>query len=169
MPNYIRTRATGGTYFFTLVTAQRRPVFRSPVAVDCLRRAYRHIARQYPFTTEAIVILPDHLHVLWTLPDGDADYPLRLQLLKSRATRELRCVGVRDAVWQRRYWEHYVRDGNDFRRHMDYIAYNPVKHGLVSVPWYWPHGSFRRLVSLGYYPRSWGSSEPLTTRGMELE
>jgi putative transposase len=90
MPNYIRTRATGGTYFFTLVTAQRRPLFRSPVAVDCLRRAYRRIARQYPFTTEAIVILPDHLHVLWTLPDGDAGYPLRLQLLKSRTTRELR-------------------------------------------------------------------------------
>jgi putative transposase len=111
--------------------------------------------------------LPDHLHCIWTLPDGDRDYPLRWNLIKTRFTRhcpehlkttpsETRIRKREQAIWQRRYWEHQLRGERDFERHVDYIHWNPVKHGLATRPVEWPHSSFHRFVQQGLLPEDWG-------------
>ncbi|WP_290653717.1 transposase [Aquisalimonas sp.] len=176
MSNYRRFRVPGGTYFFTVVTHQRRPFFRHPANVQRLRTAIRRIRDTHPFHIDAMVILPDHLHALWTLPKDDDDYTRRLRLVKSLFTQsapDLPAERARrsgeGAVWQRRYWEHVIRDGEDFRRHVDYIHYNPVKHGLVAHPREWPYSSFHRAVQRGWYPPHWGASEPETVNGLEFE
>ena len=177
MPNYRRIRVAGGTYFFTVVTHQRRPLFSLPANVQRLRTALRRTQSAYPFRIDAMVVLPDHLHALWTLPDDDGDHARRWRLAKTLFTQSApedvpgdraRRPGER-SVWQRRYWEHLVRDDEDFRRHMDYIHYNPVKHGLVEQPGDWPYSSFRRAVERGWYPADWGAWEPEDIVGMEFE
>lgn len=105
-----------------------------------------------------MVVLPDHLHCLWTLPPGDADFPTRWRLIKTWFTKHHGVEGVTEAVWQPRYWEHQVRDEADFAHHADYIHYNPVKHGLVESPRDWPYSSFRRHVDAGVYPANWGKN-----------
>jgi putative transposase len=131
-----------------------------------LRHAYDAAHRRYPFDTNAICILPDHLHAIWTLPEGDADFPRRWSLIKSAFSRVLPPADDRSAskiarrekgIWQRRYWEHAIRDDADFARHVDYIYYNPVRHGLVSKVSDWPHSSFHRDVADGLLPEDWGS------------
>lgn len=152
---YTRTRIAGGTYFFTVNLAERKHGSLLVAHVDELRAAFRLTQRDHPFKIDAIVVLPDHLHCLWTLPQGDADYSGRWQLIKARFSRSLAKIerisesrqrrGER-GIWQRRYWEHAIRDDRDFERHADYVHYNPVKHGHVAAARDWPHSSFHRWV-----------------------
>jgi putative transposase len=157
MSRYRRAKIEGGAFFFTLVLADRSSdlLVRE---IDRLRRAYKAMQERLPFETVAICILPDHLHALWQLPEGDADYTSRWSLFKSGFSRGLPAVETRSAskiskrekgIWQRRYWEHAIRDDADFERHVDYIHYNPVKHGLVARVADWPHSSFHRFVERG--------------------
>ena len=161
--HYRRAFIPGATYFFTVVTAHRRPVFRSALARDLLRQAFRHVAKKRPFTVNAMVVLPDHLHCLWTLPSADADYPTRWRLIKTGVTQRYRPGSPRPimrTLWQARYWEHLIRDDQDYRQHVEYIHYNPVKHGYVRKPVAWPYSSFRQHVRDGLYAEDWGRTEP---------
>ncbi len=164
MSRYRRARIKGGTFFFTVTLADRSGdlLVRH---VDLLRRAYRSAQQHRPFETIAICVLPDHLHAVWSLPDGDADFPLRWNLIKGGFSRSLPAAASRSAskiakrekgIWQRRYWEHAVRDEADLARHVDYIHFNPVKHGLVSRVYDWPHSSFHNYVTRGELPPDWG-------------
>jgi putative transposase len=132
--------------------------------VDDLRTAFRETRRRHPFTIDAMVVLPDHLHAIWPLPEGDADFATRWRLIKSAFSRgfgagerisKSRASKGERGIWQRRYWEHTIRDDNDFARHVDYIHFNPVKHRLVARVRDWPYSSFHRLVKLGVYPYDW--------------
>ena len=163
MTNYRRNFICGGSFFFTANLAERR--LRLLVDyIDLLRQAFRYVRRRHPFDIEAIVVLPDHLHAIWTLPEGDADFALRWRLIKSTFSRGLPAGEPRFAsrakkgergIWQRRYWEHTLRDEEDFARHADYIHFNPVKHGHVSRVSDWPYSSFHRMVRFGIYPLDW--------------
>jgi putative transposase len=164
MTNYRRNFLSGGSYFFTVNLAERR----ARLLIDhirLLRAAFRYARARHPLAVDAIVILPDHLHAVWTLPEGDCDYPLRWRLIKSAFSRALPATerispsrmrkGER-GIWQRRFWEHTIRDERDFARHVDYIHFNPVKHGFVARARDWPYSSFRRMARLGVYPEDWG-------------
>jgi putative transposase len=164
MSRYRRAKIDGGVLFFTVAIADRS----SDVLVrevDRLRLVYGLVTKRHPFETVAICILPDHLHAIWRLPEGDADYSLRWSVIKSNFSRGLTAaqertsskVGKRDkGIWQRRYWEHAIRDDADLERHVDYIHFNPVKHGYVSRVCDWPHSSFHRYVTQGILPADWG-------------
>jgi putative transposase len=162
MVRYRRNLLSGGTFFFTATLADRS----SSVLVDrvtLLRAAMAQTRRQHPFTIDAVVVLPDHLHIVMTLPDGDADFPHRWHLIKRHFNAAVVRAGTpvarhqngEYALWQRRFWEHTIRDDNDFERHVDYIHFNPVKHGLVSRVCDWPHSSFHRYVRQGILPEDW--------------
>jgi putative transposase len=164
MPRYRRARITGGTFFFTVTIADRSDdlLVRH---VERLREIYRSVGERYPFETVAICILPDHLHAIWSLPENDADFPLRWSLIKSGFSRGLAGKSLRSTrqaakrekgLWQRRYWEHAIRDEADLARHVDYIHFNPVKHGLVARVRDWPHSSFHQYVARGELPEDWG-------------
>jgi putative transposase len=154
MPQYIRARTEGGVYFFTVTLADRS----SDLLVrhiEHLRKVYKVVEGRHPFETVAICVLPDHMHAVWSLPSGDCNFPVRWSQIKSAFSRELPATNVRSAskaakrdkgIWQRRYWE----------RHVDYIHYNPVKHGLVARVRDWPYSSFHRYVSRGDLPIDWG-------------
>ena len=163
---YRRAFVAGGSFFFTLVTEKRRPLFASVEAVDVLRDAFRSVCSSRPFELDAIVVLPDHLHCIWTLPSGDADFSTRWRLIKTWFTKHcdpaLRPApsGVQmkkreQALWQHRYWEHMLRDERDCERHVEYIHYNPVKHQYVTCPHLWPHSSFHRFVAEKRYEQRW--------------
>ncbi len=176
MPNYRRAQVAGASYFFTVVTHHRRPLFSEPAHIQLLRTAMRTTLQSHPFRIDAMVVLPDHVHAIWTLPTGDHDFPRRWRLIKSHFSRRVHLPATRHpvrrrerTVWQRRYWEHLIRGEDDFRRHVDYIHYNPVKHGLVRTPADWPYSSFRRAVARGDYPAHWGRQEPDTLQDMEFE
>lgn len=157
MADYRRLFVPGGTYFFTLVTADRRPWLASATGRRVLGDAMRAVRARRPFRTVAIVVLPDHLHCIWTLPRGDADFPGRWKSIKQRCTSGLARAGLgHGAAWQRHYWEHLIRDRTDLRRHLDYIHYNPVGHGLCDSPAEWAHSSFARYVAAGVYHADWG-------------
>jgi len=160
MSEYRRVYIPGGSYFFTVVTYRRRPVFSESCNVAVLRAAFKQVMAAKPFEIDAIVVLPDHLHCLWRLPNGDADFSGHWREIKKYVSKRIgdsgRRPGERD-VWQRRFWEHAIRDENDWRRHVDYIHFNPVKHGLVSSPGEWPYSSFRKFVSAGWYDVGWGA------------
>jgi putative transposase len=137
---------------------------------------FKAARRRRPFTIEAIVILPDHLHCIWTLPSGDADFSSRWHDIKARfaaqisrgerlSARRLR-KGER-GIWQRRFWEHVIRDECDYERHVDYIHYNPVKHGQVTRVADWPYSSFHRYVERGIYNPEWAADD--NVRGLEME
>jgi putative transposase len=161
--NYRRNFIRGGSFFFTANLAERR--LRLLVDhIDLLRQAFRDVRRRHPFDIDAIVVLPDHLHAIWRLPEGDADFALRWRLIKTMFSRGLRADERKSAsrvkkgergIWQRRYWEHTLRDEEDFARHADYIHFNPVKHGHVSRVRDWPYSSFHRMARLGVYPLDW--------------
>ncbi len=163
MVRYRRNFLEGGTFFITATLVDRK----SRVLVDqigALRTAIRLTRRNYPFGIDAIVVLPEHLHVVMTLPEGDADFSMRWSLIKRRFTRAVVSPGTplarhangEAALWQRRFWEHTIRDDHDFERHVDYIHYNPVKHDLVGRVCDWPYSSFHRYVRLGILPQDWG-------------
>ncbi len=151
MVRYRRNLLPGGTFFFTVAAADRRTSILVD-HIDALRAAFSEARRIAPFTIDAIVVLPEHLHAIFTLPEGDADFPGRWRRIKSRFTLAVLATGQpapRDhrgeyAIWQKRYWEHTIRDDNDLTRHIDYIHKNPVKHGLVTNPHDWPHSSLHR-------------------------
>ena len=164
MPQYRRVRAEGSVFFFTVVLAER-PSNLLVDQIDRLRQVYRTIQQRRPFETIAICVLPDHLHALWALPDGDADFSSRWSLIKSGFSRGLDPAQARSTskvakrekgIWQRRYWEHVIRDDTDFERHVDYIHFNPVKHGYVARVSDWPHSSFHRYVERGLLAADWG-------------
>jgi putative transposase len=169
MVRYRRNRLPGGTFFFTVTLDDRRS---SALVdhVDKLRAAFGITRIERPFEIGAIVILPDHLHVIMTLPDGDSDFPGRWRRIKSLFTHRLAASGVpisrnargEFALWQRRFWEHTVRDDADFERCTDYIHYNPVKHGLAASPVDWPYSSLHRYVRAGVLPPDWGGSGEIT-------
>jgi len=132
-----------------------------------LRKAWREVRRELPFKTEAVVVLPDHLHCIWTLPPEDADFSSRWRKIKAAFSRQLPKSERRSAsrlqkgergIWQRRFWEHALRDETDWQRHVDYIHYNPVKHGHVKQVAGWPYSTFHRYVRLGFYPRDWAGT-----------
>ncbi len=173
MPEYRRWYVPGGTFFFTLVTYNRRPILCADVARRCLHEAIDKVRNAWPFQTVAIVLLPDHLHAVWTLPPGDADYSVRWKLIKAEFTRQYLGTCGREvpptvsrlrhgerAVWQRRFWEHTVRDESDLKRCVDYIHWNPKKHGHVVAIRDWHWSSFHRFVSLGEYELDWGADNP---------
>jgi len=163
---YRRTKTPGGTYFFTVVTFRRRRFLCEPDNVELLRTAFRTVKSIRPFTIDAFVLLPDHLHCLWTLPPGDKDYSLRWGEIKKYFT--IHCPDRyklpttasqqrkrAQTIWQPRFWEHQIRDDLDFEKHCDYIHWNPVKHDWVSRVGDWPYSSFHRFVRLGIYPPDW--------------
>jgi putative transposase len=164
MPHYIRAHIEGGVFFFTVALADRS----SDVLVrhvDRLRRIYASVQKRYPFETVAICVLPDHLHAIWSLPEGDADFPLRWSLIKGGFSRGLAGEKPRSeskisrrerGIWQRRYWEHAIRNDADLERHVDYIHLDPVKRGHVAKVSDWPHSSFHRYVAHGVLPEDWG-------------
>jgi putative transposase len=164
MPQYIRAKLKGSVFFFTVVLADRRSNLLVD-RIDRLRDSYREVQRRRPFETVAICVLPDHLHALWALPEGDADFSVRWSLIKSGFSRGLSSARSRSTskvskrekgIWQRRYWEHAIRDDADFERHVDYIHFNPVKHGHVRRVSDWPHSSFHRYVERGLLTADWG-------------
>jgi putative transposase len=163
MANYRRAKIAGGTFFFTLTLADRSSdlLVRE---IDRLRCIYARVQEQRPFETVAICILPDHLHAIWSLPENDFDCAQRWNLIKGgfsrglpAAARSASQVAKREkGIWQRRYWEHAIRNETDLARHIDYVHFNPVKHGLVSRVSDWPHSSFHRYVERGELLAEWG-------------
>ena len=173
MPTYRRNFLAGGSYFFTVNLANRRLRLLTENIV-LLRAAFRYTRRRHPFAIEAIVVLPDHLHTIWTMPEGDADFAVRWALIKASFSRTLRKGEPVSAsrrrrrergIWQRRYWEHTIRDEDDLGRHLDYIHFNPVKHGHVACVATWPYSSFHRMVRLGFYPESWSGDPKVQESG----
>ena len=167
MPNYRRIYHPGGTHFFTVNLLQRGDNDLLVRHIETLRDAVRKVRRNYPFTIHSWVVLPDHLHCVIQLPDGDSDFSRRWHLIKAGFSRSLPVTEGRSAIrqrrgergiWQRRFWEHLIRDEADFRAHMDYVHINPVKHGLVEQVADWPYSTFRRLVEQGIYPLDWAGS-----------
>ena len=162
---YRRSTVAGGTFFFTVNLADRSSRLLTD-HIDLLRHSVRKVRRSHPFEIVAMVVLPDHLHAIWRLPRGDYDYPLRWSLVKAGFSRTLdRYEHIRSSrarkrergIWQRRYWEHQVRDDADLGRHVDYIHINPVKHGHVSTPADWPYSSIHRYIRQGILVPDWAA------------
>jgi len=168
MPDYRRSHVPGAAYFFTLVTHERRILFDSAISRQLLRDAIEAVRREMPFSIDGFVLLHDHLHTLWTLPNGDSDYSARRGKIKKHFTQSFLNAGGTDnvvseskiahrrrGIWQRRFWEHVIRDDDDYNRHLIYIHFNPVKHGYVACPHAWPFSSFHRHVELGNFAPDW--------------
>ncbi|WKJ89813.1 transposase [Methylomonas montana] len=162
---YRRSKATGASYFFTVNLANRQSdcLVRH---IETLREITRTVKNSHPFAIEAMVVLPDHIHAIWRLPENDADYPVRWSLIKAGFSRQLeKAEFIRPSrqskrergIWQRRYWEHQIKDDLDFERHVDYIHYNPVKHGYAKQPIDWPFSSVHRYVRTGVLSAHWGA------------
>ena len=163
MPEYRRNRVPGGTYFFTVNLFQRDSKLLVD-NIDNLRESIRTVRNKKPFHIDGWVVLPDHMHCIWTLPMGDSDYPSRWKAIKTAFAKPIPKTETRStiqlsrgerAIWQRRYWEHTIRDEADYAAHMDYLHINPLKHGLVQSVADWPYSSFHRLVEAGVYPKDW--------------
>ncbi len=154
---YKRYYKPGAKYFFTAVTENRKPILIENI--DKLRAAFRVCMTQHPFKIDAIVILPDHLHTIWKLPEGDADFSMRWKSIKRKFSLGLPSGPVSASkakkrekdIWQRRFWEHYIRNERDWRHYVDYIHFNPVKHSYVTSPEEWPHSSYRQAIGKGWY------------------
>lgn len=168
MAIYRRFHTAGATWFFTLTAEGRRPLLVGPDSMHWIRRAAAEVRGRYPFELIAWVVLPDHLHALVNLPDSDCDYAKRISIFKrivskrlaSRTTAPL-CNSMRtrreNGVWQRRFWEHMVRNQVDLQRHLDYIHFNPVRHGLAGNATGWPHSSIHRYVESGMVAKDWAA------------
>jgi putative transposase len=178
MPNYRRNQVPGGTYFFTVNLLDRRSD-RLIEKIDVLREAIRATLVRSPFHIDAWVVLPDHMHCIWTLPDGDVDFPGRWKAIKTAFSKAMPETERRSrvtvdrgerGVWQRRYWEHTIRDDRDYAAHVDYVHFNPVRHGLVATPADWTFSSFHRWVAKGLYPPGWagGGDEPTAAGERDL-
>ncbi|MBI1337260.1 MAG: transposase [Phycisphaera sp.] len=175
MPDYRRNRVAGGTYFFTVNLLNRREGLLVE-NIDALRGAMDRVMSAHPFHIDAMVVLPDHLHCVLTLPTGDDRYDTRWNQIKGLCSRSLPSDESRSrsrrkkcerGIWQRRYWEHTIRDEGDYAAHVDYIHYNPVKHGYVARPVDGPHSSIHRFIKLGILDAHWGTSGIDTTLNLE--
>jgi len=163
MVNYRRNLQPGAHYFFTVTLQDRRSTTLTQ-HINELKTSFKKVKDQYPYKLVAYVILPKHLHVIWNLPNNDCAYPKRWRLIKSHFTQALLAKGItltknkrgEYKLWQRRYWEHTLRDGNDLKAHIDYIHYNPMKHGLVQRAADWEYSSFHYYVETGVLPKNWG-------------
>ena len=167
MSLYRRNYISGGSYFFTVNLLDRKKSLLVD-HIDELRVAVQKVQKQTPFDIEAWVVLPDHMHAIWTLPENDSDYSGRWRDIKKAFSKSLpkdeyvsptRTKRNERGIWQRRFWEHTFRDENDFQRHIDYIHFNPVKHGLVKTVEEWPYSTFHRHVKQGTYPENWGGTK----------
>jgi putative transposase len=169
MPNYRRSYVKGGTYFFTVNTSHRQPILTHPRVRAILRKAVIEARNRYPFEINAWALLPDHLHCIWTLPGNDKDYSGRWAFIKRFTTKHCKELfenqnlltnsnikRSESTIWQRRFWEHLIRDEEDYIAHTDYIYWNPVKHGYVKRARDWPYSTFHRDVKQGIYHRDWG-------------
>ena len=163
MTNYRRIFVPGGCYFFTVALANRQHALLTENIV-ALSHAFAQTKQQLPFHIDAIVVLPEHLHAVLTLPEGDCDFSNRWRLIKGTFSAHFSNTELRSrsrtlkgerGIWQRRFWEHALRDEGDYQRHVDYIHYNPVKHGYVSRVVDWPYSSFHRYVKHGVLPADW--------------
>lgn len=164
MPDYRRAFVPGGTYFFTVNLLERRGNDLLVRHVSALRDAVRTTRQLHPFVIHAWVVLPEHLHCIIELPPSDHDFPLRWRLIKHHFSTaipkneyrsDVRQYRRERGIWQRRFWEHVIRDEADYNAHMDYVHYNPVKHGWVERVRDWPHSTFHRCVEVGMYPVEW--------------
>jgi putative transposase len=165
---YRRATIPGACYFFTVNLAERNKSLLVDT-INVLRSAFKQVKKNHAFTISAIVVLPDHLHTIWQLPENDADYPTRWNLIKRSFSRALpkterisnsrRIKGER-GIWQRRYWEHMIKDENDFEQHVNYIHFNPVKHGYVQAPADWPYSSIHQYIRNDVLQANWASSLP---------
>jgi putative transposase len=164
---YRRTNLKGGSYFFTVNLADRKSDLLIK-RIDTLRHVMQTVKQGHPFAIDAMVVLPDHLHAIWTLPMGDADFPTRWMLIKSGFSRRVPHAEYRRksriskgerGIWQRRYWEHCIRDERDYEKHVEYIHFNPVKHGHVTRAINWPYSSIHRYLTEGLIERDWGMAE----------
>ncbi len=172
MPNHRRANVAGGTYFFTVVTYRRQTFLCNENVRDALRNGIRTTQITYPFKIDAWVLLPDHLHCIWTRPQGDASFGIRWAMIKRFVSKQCSPELHRDdwmngskqrrkesTIWQRRFWEHLIRDEKDFEKHVDNIHYNPVKHNLVSRACDWPYSTFHRYIRKGVYSKDWGGGD----------
>jgi putative transposase len=167
MTDYRRIYMPNATWFFTVNLAERQKNHLLVERIDSLRTAFRYVKERRPFQINAVVIMPDHLHCMWTLPPGDADFSTRWNLLKGHFSRAIdkgerisqsRSKRRERGLWQRRFWVHLITDQHDFNQHVDYIHWNPVKHGWVRRVVDWPHSSFHQFVAQGFYTTAWGHS-----------
>ncbi len=169
MPEYRRSWVQGGTFFFTLVTYNRNPIFSSNTNFQLFLKTWNDVQSLHPFESIAACVLPDHIHAIWKLPEDDADYPMRWKEIKRLFTQEYnrnnqkgmvrsqsQQIQGEATIWHRRYWEHTIRDQDDLNAHIDYVHINPLKHGLVNMVKEWPWSSFHRYVRMGIYPSDWG-------------
>lgn len=163
MPNYRRYRVPGGCYFFTVNLLERKNALLVE-RINLLRESVRQCKTAKPFYIDAWVVLPEHMHTIWTLPEGDEDFSGRWKMIKTLFSKGLlvderrspvRIKRGERGIWQRRYWEHCIRDERDYENHMDYLHFNPVKHGWVTKVSDWPYSSFHRYVKQGVYPSDW--------------
>jgi putative transposase len=163
MSRYRRSLAAGGTFFFTVNLADRKSRLLVD-EIDLLRRAFELARTRYPFKTIAYCVLPEHLHAVWRLPIDDADFGLRWSVIKRAFSKDLPAAAGRSAsklakrekgLWQRRFWEHQIRDETDLRRHVDYVHFNPVKHGHAKRVVDWPYSSFHAYVERAVLPGDW--------------
>jgi len=159
---YKRLHVPGTMVFLTLVTANRQPILCKPDVRSVLSHAVQHVRGRHEFRMVAYVVLPDHCHMLWQLPDQDGDFSTRVRLIKHFIARH---GEMPSPVWQKRFWDHLIRDEDDLKRHCDYIHYNPVKHGYVQAVREWPDSSFHRFVERGEYGLDWGSATDLQVAG----
>ncbi len=169
---YRRAKVPGTRYFFTITLTNRK----STLLIDeikTLKIAFQKVKVNHPFKIDGVVILPNHLHMMMTLPHGDSNYSQRLNLIKGTFSRQInrgeaismsRKRKRERGIWQRRFWEHLIRDDQDFERHMDYIHYNPVKHGYVSNPSDWRFSSIHRYIADGTLPLDWGGEINFTKK-----
>jgi putative transposase len=162
---YRRLWHAGGTYFFTVNLLQRRNNDLLVRHIDDLRASVAKVKVKHPFIIHAWVVLPDHFHCVIELPEGDADFAMRLRLIKVGFSKALPKTefrsDVRNArgergIWQRRFWEHLIKNEKDYQAHMDYVHINPVKHGFVKQVKDWPYSTFHQQVEQGIYPENWG-------------
>lgn len=163
---YRRAFTPGGSYFFTLALQDRKQDLLVRY-IDALRQAFAEVKTRHPFEITAVCVLPDHLHLLVKLPEHDQNYPMRLRMIKAKFSQALpkienvspsRRQKNERGIWQRRYWEHTVRDERDFANHTDYIHFNPVKHGYAAAAKDWPYSTFLHCVGQGIYPMDWGGN-----------
>lgn len=166
MTNYRRIYVPGATWFFTVNLVERKGNQLLVDRIDVLRESFIRVRTKHPYNIDAIVVLPDHLHCVLTLPSGDKDFSTRWGLIKSNFSRGIetgerisnsRAKRGERGIWQRRFWDHLIRDEADYQAHIDYIHWNPVKHGLVRCVADWKHSSFHKFVENGLYPLNWGN------------
>ncbi len=176
MPNFRRSFVPGGTFFFTVVTYKRRCILTKPESLEILHDVVDNVKQQHPFTIDGWVLLPDHIHCIWSLPEDDSDFSKRWGMIKAGFSKRAKGFLHKDewmteakrkyresTIWQKRFWEHMIRDEVDFNKHMNYIHFNPVKHELVRSVKDWPHSTFHRCVKDGLYSPDWGGDDMSNT------